>query len=64
MELALQWLANNRDVEMIRERMRLWIVHTCLQQFRMDVLQCVKAEMKEQGRDRRWRASSRSVSSG
>ena len=51
MELGLQWLANNRDVEVIRERMLLWIVHICLQQFRMDVLQCVKAEIKEQGRE-------------
>ena len=51
MELALQWLANNKDVEVIRERMLLWVVHICLQQFRMDVLQCVKAEMKEQGRE-------------
>ena len=51
MELALQWLANNGDVEAVRERMLLWMVHSCLQQFRMDVLQCVKAEMKEQGRE-------------
>ncbi len=51
MELALQWLANNGDVEAVRERMLLWIVHICLQQFRMDVLQCVKVEMKEQGRE-------------
>ena len=51
MELALQWLADNKDVEMIRERMLSWIVHICLQQFRIDILQCVKAEIKEQGRE-------------
>ena len=51
MELALQWLANNRDVEVTRERMLLWIGHICLQQFWMDVLQCVKAETKEQSRE-------------
>ena len=40
-----------RDVEAICELLLLWIVHTCLQQFRMDVLQCVRAEMKEQSRE-------------
>jgi hypothetical protein len=47
----LQWLVDNKDVEVIRERMVLWIVHICLQQFRTDILQCVKAEMEEQGRE-------------
>ena len=51
MELALQWLADNKDIEVIRERMLLWIVHIGLQQFRIDVLQCVKAEVKDEGRD-------------
>ena len=47
MEVALEWLGLNRDVEVIRDRMILWVVHICLQQFRIDVLNCVKAEMTE-----------------
>ena len=49
-ELALQWLANNRDVEAICERMLLWIVHTSFQQFRWT--RCsVSRQMNERSRE-------------
>lgn len=51
MELALDWLRQHKDVEVVRERLIGWIVHICLQQFRVDVMQCVKAEIEEPQRD-------------
>lgn len=52
LEVALEWLERHRAVEAIRDRMVLWIVHICLQQFRIDVMQCVKSEIREQDRER------------
>ena len=51
LELAVEWLRRYKEVEIIRDRMILWVVHICLHQFRTDVLQCVSAETKEQSRD-------------
>ena len=36
---------------MIREEMLSWMVHTCLKQFRIDVLTTVKAEIREEHRE-------------
>ena len=51
LELALEWLQRYKEVEIIRDRMTLWVAHICLHQFRVDVLQCVRAEIAEPGRD-------------
>jgi hypothetical protein len=51
LEVALEWLEQHRAVEAIRERILLWVVHICQQQFRIDVLQSVKAEIREEKRE-------------
>ena len=51
LEAALEWLKEHRDVVAIRDRMIWWIVHICLQQFRIDIAQCVKAEIREHDRE-------------
>lgn len=51
MELALEWLQQYQDVETIRTRLILWVVHICLQQFRIDVMQFVEAEIGAQHRE-------------
>lgn len=51
LELALEWLERHRGMEVIRDRMMLWIMHICLQQFRIDVMQCRKTEIREQDRE-------------
>ena len=51
MELALGWMERHSTIEAIRDRMILWLVHICLQQFRVDVLGCVKAEIVNEHRE-------------
>lgn len=51
LETALEWLERYRGVIVIRVRMILWIVHICLQQFRVDIMQTVKAEIHNQKRE-------------
>ena len=51
MELALEWLDRYKATETIRRRMIKWIIHICLQQFRKDVLSCVKIEIIEERRE-------------
>ncbi len=51
LEVALEWLEQYRAVEAIRERLPLWVVHICQQQSRIDVLQSVKAEIREESRE-------------
>jgi hypothetical protein len=51
LELALKWLAEYRDYVRIRDRLIYWIVHCCLQQFRIDVLGSVKSEIQDEHRD-------------
>lgn len=34
-------------MEAVKERLILWIIHICLQQFRIDVMGCIKAEIRE-----------------
>ena len=51
MELALEWLGRYKATETVRRRMIKWIIHICLQQFRKDVLSCVKTEIMEERRE-------------
>lgn len=51
LEMALSWLERYRGHPMICERLISWLVHLCLQQFRVDILQAVQAEIKEAHRD-------------
>ena len=51
MEVALEWLKHYKDNEAVRPRLISWIVHICQQQFRIDVMQCVKAEIREEYRE-------------
>jgi hypothetical protein len=46
LELALDWVGEYRDNERLCERLVSWMVHICLEQFRLDVMSAVKAEMK------------------
>jgi hypothetical protein len=47
LELALGWLDRNHHLGPIRSRLLTWIVHICLQQFRIDVLAPIAAEIRE-----------------
>ena len=51
LELALDWLAQYRAHRQIRDQLIYWMVHICLQQFRMDILDSVKAEIHEEQRE-------------
>ena len=50
LDLALDWLRRFQGIREVRKRLVSWIVHICHQQFRKDVLQCVKSELIEEGR--------------
>jgi hypothetical protein len=51
LDLALEWLDRYGDNGTVRERMVSWMVHLCLQQFRVDVLRTVSAEIVAERRD-------------
>lgn len=51
LERALEWLSLNRRHEAICKRLVSWMVHICLKQFRTDVLNAVKAEIREEQRE-------------
>jgi hypothetical protein len=51
LELALRWVTEYHNINPIRNRLITWIVHLCLQQFRVDVLTTVKAEIREEYQD-------------
>jgi hypothetical protein len=51
LELALEWIDQCRDKATIRNRLLIWMVHICLQQFRMDVLSSLKTEIFEEERE-------------
>lgn len=51
LETAVEWLRQHRSVLAVQSRLLLWIVHICLQQFRIDVMQCVAAEIREEHRE-------------
>ena len=44
-DLALSWLNIHRGEELISDRILDWLVHLCLQQFRLDVLRTVQHEL-------------------
>ena len=46
LEMALSWLAQHSQNALIYDRLISWIVHICLQQFRMDVLGRIKREIR------------------
>lgn len=46
LELALDWIGTHRSNERVCERMVSWMVHICLRQFRIDVMNAVKAEIE------------------
>jgi hypothetical protein len=51
LELALQWIGLYHEEATIRDRLIHWMVHLCLQQFRVDVLGSVKLEILEEQRE-------------
>lgn len=51
LERGIEWIEKNRHNEAVCEEMLTWLVHVCLKQFRLDVLQAVKAEIREDRRD-------------
>ena len=51
LELALGWLQEHHDQPQICDRLIRWIVHLCLQQFRVDVLTSISPEIQADQRD-------------
>jgi len=51
LELALEWMERYHDVATIRDRLILFMVHLCLQQFRTDVLSSIKSEILDEYRE-------------
>ena len=45
LELALDWVDRHHGSEVIRDRLISWMVHICLQQFRVDILGSVRSEI-------------------
>ena len=51
LELALEWLAQNGAHRLVQDQLIYWMVHICLQQFCVDILDSVKAEIHEERRE-------------
>jgi hypothetical protein len=51
LELALDWLGQYARHQGIRDWMISWIIHICLQQFRVDILASVRAEIRREVRE-------------
>lgn len=51
LERGLTWIERNGEHEIIREEVLSWMVHVCLKQLRLDVLNAVKTEIKEEKRE-------------
>ena len=51
LELALEWYDVYREVEVVKNRLISWMVHICLQQFRVDILNAVSAEILPERRE-------------
>lgn len=51
LDLALEWLDAHIETEMVKDRVISWIVHICLQQFRVDVLNAVLREIVAERRE-------------
>lgn len=47
---AVEWLQAHRRHERIRARLIAWLTHICLRQFRIDLLEKIKSEIKEDQR--------------
>ena len=47
----MDWLKENRGVRVIQERLIQWVVHICLQQFRIDIMQYIRAEILPEKRE-------------
>ena len=45
LELALDWIDRHHRSEVIRDRLIFWMVHICLQQFRLDILRSIRSEI-------------------
>lgn len=50
LEIATQWIQLRGQSERVQSQLISWIVHICLQQFRIDILQAVKKEIKSEHR--------------
>jgi hypothetical protein len=51
LELALEWLEQHDQNEVIQTRLIWWMVHLCLQQFRIDTLRGIKSEIVDDERE-------------
>jgi hypothetical protein len=51
LELALEWLDVHGETDAVKDGLISWIIHICLQQFRVDVLNVVSAEIVAEGRE-------------
>lgn len=51
LELALTWIDRHHQNQRIRDELIHWMVHICLQQFRIDVLRTVQFEISEDHRE-------------
>jgi hypothetical protein len=47
LELAIEWLQRHHQHERVRDQLIFWMVHICLQQFRVDVLRSIKSDIQE-----------------
>ena len=48
LELAIEWLQQHHQHEQVRNQLIFWMVHICLQQFRVDVLRSIKSDVQEE----------------
>lgn len=51
LEMAIGWLRQYSHVAEIQSRLISWIVHICLQQFRIDILHRVKGSIRQEARE-------------
>jgi hypothetical protein len=51
LELALEWLGRYHENDDIQTRMIWWMVHLCLQQFRIDTLRGIQSEIIDEERE-------------
>ncbi|KIV98358.1 uncharacterized protein PV09_09804 [Verruconis gallopava] len=48
LELAMDWIDKHEADRTIRERLLGWMAHICLRQFRQDVMETIKGEIREE----------------
>lgn len=51
LELALEWMKQHHENATICNRLILWMIHICLQQFRVDILTSIKQEILDEYRE-------------